>query len=254
MEEESQELFLTVQHPPAVVVYHKMAKGDDAPVRILEGDRTGLEDPHGIALDTKNNLMFVSNHGVVSYSKGGKNFLLRPIDGPTWDIPDERQRRGQMIRGSGRYLPPSITVYPLKASGDTAPLRVIEGDKTQLNWPAGMAMDPEHGELFVSNDVGDSILVFRVTDRGNVAPTRVLKGPRTGIENPTGVFYDAENQEIVVSNMGNHSATVYPRAAQGDAAPLRTIRAAPQGKRALAIGNPGAVGYDTKREEILVPN
>ena len=54
--------------------------------------------------------------------------------------------------------------------------------------------------------------------------------------------------------MGNHSATVYPRAANGDVTPLRTIRSAPAGKLALAIGNPGAAAYDTKREEILVPN
>jgi hypothetical protein len=36
--------------------------------------------------------------------------------------------------------------------------------------------------------------------------------------------------------------------------PLRRIRSAPAGQRALVIGNPGAVGYDSKREEILVPN
>jgi hypothetical protein len=54
--------------------------------------------------------------------------------------------------------------------------------------------------------------------------------------------------------MGNHSATVYRRAASGDAAPLRTIRSAPVGKQAQIIGNPGAVAYDSRREEILVPN
>ena len=254
VDEQNQELFLTVQHPPAVVIYPKMAEGNDAPIRMLEGDRTGLEDPHGIALDTKNNWMFVSNHGSVSNNKGGKHFLLRPIVDSSWAIPTAAERRRSVVPGSGRYEPPSITVYPLQASGDTQPLRIIEGPKTQLNWPAGMSLDVEHGELFVANDVGDSILVFRVTDSGNVAPIRVLQGPQTGIKNPTGVFWDAENQELVVSNMGNHSATVYPRTAQGDTAPLRTIRAAPQGKQALAIGNPGAVGYDTKRDEILVPN
>jgi hypothetical protein len=36
--------------------------------------------------------------------------------------------------------------------------------------------------------------------------------------------------------------------------PLRTIRSAPADKLALAIGNPGAVAYDSKRQEILVPN
>jgi DNA-binding beta-propeller fold protein YncE len=115
-------------------------------------------------------------------------------------------------------------------------------------------VDAEHGELFVANDSDDSILVFRETDQGDVAPARVIKGPKTGLKNPTGLFVDTKNNELFVSNMGNHSATVYPRIANGDVAPLRTIRSAPLGKQAQIMGNPGAVAYDSKREEILVPN
>jgi DNA-binding beta-propeller fold protein YncE len=115
-------------------------------------------------------------------------------------------------------------------------------------------VDPDQGDLFVANDVGDSILVFRRTDNGDVAPTRVIQGPRTGIKNPTGVFIDAKNRELWVANMGNHRATVYPLDANGDTAPLRTIRSAAPEKLALAVGNPGAVAYDSKRGEILVPN
>jgi hypothetical protein len=74
------------------------------------------------------------------------------------------------------------------------------------------------------------------------------------VKNPTGVVVDLQSDELFVSNMGNHSATVYPRTASGDAAPKRVIRAAPVGTPALQIGNPGAVAYDTKRDEILVPN
>jgi DNA-binding beta-propeller fold protein YncE len=123
-----------------------------------------------------------------------------------------------------------------------------------LNWPAAMYMDPDRGDLYVANDMDDSILVFRATDTGNVAPTRIIKGSKTGLKNPTGVFVDNQNREVWVSNMGNHSATAYPITANGDAAPLRTIRSAPAGKVSLSIGNPGAVTYDTKREQILVPN
>ena len=54
--------------------------------------------------------------------------------------------------------------------------------------------------------------------------------------------------------MGNHRATVYSLTANGNVAPLRTIRSAPEDKLAQAIGNPGAVAYDSKRDEILVPN
>jgi hypothetical protein len=32
------------------------------------------------------------------------------------------------------------------------------------------------------------------------------------------------------------------------------IRGGPPNQVALMIGNPGAVGYDSKRQEILVPN
>jgi len=242
VDEASEELFLTVQHPPMVVVYHKYAKGDDQPVRVLRGNRTGLEDAHGLSLDTKNGWMFVANYGnAAAYEDGGGNSLAGGGS-------------ARIAPGSGKYEPPSITVHPIKASGDTPPLRTIKGPNTQLNWPAHIFVDEEHGELFVTNDGTDSILVFRVTDSGNVAPTRVLRGPKTQIKNPTGVYVDKVNDEVVVANMGNHRATVYPRAAQGDTPPLRTIRAAPEGTPALQIGNPGAVAYDSKRDEILVPN
>ena len=117
-----------------------------------------------------------------------------------------------------------------------------------------MFVDEERQELYVANDVGDSILVFRGTDSGNVAPVRVIKGPLTQIKNPTGVFVDFKNDELWVSNMGNHRAVVFPRAANGNPAPLRVIRSAPAEKMALAVGNPGAAAYDGNREEILVPN
>ena len=227
VDESAGELYLTVEHNNAVVVYPKTASGNTQPLRLLEGDHTRLEDPHGIAVDTKNNWMFVSNQG---------------------------SAKNRKIPGSGRFEPPSIAAYPLKASGDTAPLRVIQGPQTQLDWPAAIYLDQENGDLYVANDASDSILVFHETDNGDRAPFRVVKGPRTGIKNPTGIFVDTKNQELWVSNMGNHSATVFPRMADGNSPPLRVIRSAPAGKLALAIGNPGGAGYDSKREEILVPN
>ena len=226
VDEEKQELFLTVQHDNAVVVFRKMAEGEEKPLRQIDGERTQLEDPHGFALDPKTNLLFVANYGNARTEKAG----------------------------SGTYQPPSISVYPRDAAGNVAPLRVIEGDKTQLNWPAGMVVDPGRGLVFVANDGGHSVLAFKVTDEGNVAPTHVITGPKTNLKNPTGVAVDLPAGELWVSSFGNHAASVFALDANGDVPPLRTIRAAPRGEQALGIGNPGAVGYDTKREEILVPN
>jgi DNA-binding beta-propeller fold protein YncE len=142
----------------------------------------------------------------------------------------------------------------MDAQGDVAPIREIKGPKTMLNWPAHMFVDEVNGDVYVANDGGHNVLVFKVTDNGDVAPYRVIAGPKSNIKNPTGVYVDHKNNELVVSNMGNHMATVYPRNANGDVAPLRVIRGAPMDTPALQIGNPGAVAYDTKRDEILVPN
>ena len=264
VDEEAQEIFFTVGHPPAVTVFPKSSQGNEPALRILEGDRTQLAFPHGIALDSKNKLIFVTNHGAVASNKDGIGWARWPISSPEsptprYQIPAGSRSyksldRGNVIPGTGRFVPPSITVYPLKASGDTPPLRVIQGPKTQLDWPMHLYVDSEHGEVFVANDTGHSVLVFRVTDQGDAAPIRVLKGPKTGIQNPTGVYVDTQNDELVVSNMRTHSATVYRRTASGDTPPLRVIRSAPLGVEAPALGQVSSFTYDTKRDEILAPN
>ena len=99
----------------------------------------------------------------------------------------------------------------------------------------------------------DEVLVFNATADGDVAPIRMIKGPKSRIKNPTGIFLDLEHDELWVANFGNHTATVYKSSASGDAPPLRIIRTGPEKEPTLMIGN-ARIAYDTKREEILVPN
>jgi DNA-binding beta-propeller fold protein YncE len=162
--------------------------------------------------------------------------------------------RDHAMPGTGRNMPASITVYPRTASGDIAPVQVIQGPDTLLNWPAGLAIDSERGELFVANDMGDSILVFSTAANGNVAPMRVLKGSRTLLRYPNGVALDLKNNELWVANFGNHAATVYRRDASGNTPPLRVIRSGPLNSNVPTLGNPFPLAFDTKRGEILVPN
>jgi 6-phosphogluconolactonase (cycloisomerase 2 family) len=223
----NQELFLSVQYPPQVAVYRKGASGDEKPKRLIIGDKTRLSDSHGLAIDTKNKLLFVNNWGNIS---------------------DYR------VPGSGRFEPPSITVFALNADGDTAPLRVIQGPRTQLDWPAAMSVDPASGDLYVANDMGQSLIAFHSKDQGDVAPARVIKGANTGLSYPTGVFVDATHKEVWASNLGNSTATVYPLMANGNVAPLRIIRSAEENKASLRFGKTQALVYDPIREQILVPN
>jgi 6-phosphogluconolactonase (cycloisomerase 2 family) len=227
MDEENQEFLVSVQHPPQVAVYRKGAEGNEKPKRLLIGDKTQLSDSHGMAIDTRRKLLFVDNWG---------------------NIADDA------VPGSGRFGPPTITVYRLDANGDEAPLRIIQGPKTTLDWPGAMSLDPDSGDLYVANDMGQDVIVFHSADQGDVAPSRVIKGPRTGLSYPVGVFVDSQNKEVWATNIGNSTATVYPLMADGDVPPLRVIRSAEEGKQSLRFGKTQALAYDSIREQILVPN
>jgi len=249
------EALFTVQHDSGLVTYRRSANSEESPIRMVQGDRTGLQDPHGIALDPRDDVVFIANFGSTHDVSGS----IKPRQGvgsadnkegkTNWPL-----GREFAIAGSGTINDPSIVVHRRGASGNVPPVRVIKGSKTQLNWPTGVSFDPQARELFVANDAANSVLVFDAATSGDVAPKRVIKGPKTKLANPTGIFADVKNRELWLTNFGGHSATVYDLAASGDVAPKRIIRNAPEGTPSLMIGNPGTLGYDTKRERILVPN
>lgn len=231
------EVAISIQNSDAVVIYRLQAEGLEAPVRYIRGPNTGLTDPHGIYFDAVDNEIVVANHG------------------NTRDEPLVRWVAGRSVQGaSGHFRAPSITVFSAMASGDAEPLRTIQGPGTQLDWPMGLDVDTEHNEIVVANNGGNSVLIFGRTDDGDVAPMRVIRGDLTGIVRPVGVAVDTKNDELWVANFGDHSAVVFDRTADGNVVPKRSIRNAPAGTPTCGFGNPMAVAYDSKRDEILVPN
>jgi DNA-binding beta-propeller fold protein YncE len=240
--EKADQIAVTVEVQNTVVFYKREVKGVEAPVRIIRGAATGLADPHGIYWDETHNEIGVANHGnfrgVIKNTGGGCS--------PSFVVEDEAE--------AGESRPPSLRVFAADAKGDSKPLRVIEGSKTELDWPMGVAYDPQHDAIVVANNGDSSILIFRRTSNGDVAPLRVIRGEKTGIRHPMGVAVDAEKGEIWVSNWGDHSALAFDSGARGNAAPIRVIRSAPAGTPTPGFGNPMALAYDSKRDELLVPN
>ena len=239
---------LSVQTPNMFVVFKRDAQKFDAPIRSVRGPRTKMADPHGIYIDETHNEVFVANHG--NYRPGE---LITSYT--AYDARESRQERtgnafSETARGS--FVGSSITVYDGDAKGDAAPLRTITGPLSQVDWPMGVAVDEANNELFVANNGDNSILVFARTATGNAQPKRVIRGPLTGVKGPMGV--SVAKDEIFVANFGDHTALVFPRLAAGNVAPRRIIRNAPAGKETSGFGNPYAVAYDSKRQEILVPN
>jgi DNA-binding beta-propeller fold protein YncE len=228
------EIAVTVEHANTVVVYRRNATLGDAPLRVLHGPKTGLDDPHGIVFDEQHNEISVANHG-------------------NWAPLTRAESLEGELKG-GRFELPSITTYAGEAAKDASPLRSIQGKRTELNWPMGISLDTVHDEIAVASYGNDSVLIFHRTDQGDVVPVRMIRGSRTAISGPMGVSIDTKNDEIWVTNYREHTALVFARTAAGNVAPRRVLRNAPPGTPAVGFGNPGAVAYDSKRDQILVPN
>ena len=229
------EVAVSIEHPNTVVVYRREASGTEAPLRVLRGAETELADPHGIVIDPGHNEMLVANHG-------------------NWAPLTREEAEAEGGLKGGHFAMPSINIYGVEAKGDDKPSRKIQGAQTQLNWPMGLSLDAMHDEIAVANYGTNSILVFRRDANGNAAPVRVIKGDRTGVLGPMGVAIDTKNDELWVTNYREHTAVVFARTANGNVAPKRVLRNAPAGTPAVGFGNPGAIAYDSKRGQILVPN
>src|SRR6266850_2365817 len=238
VDEERGEIFLTIQHDGAIQIYKKSAKGEDTASRLIQGNRTRLADPHGIAFDPKTRLLYVANYGTerdeaadtVQQMPNPLNAITpgrpRPPNWPAGNGGPGNGGRREVIFGTGKFGPPSVSVYAADGNGNVAPVRYIEGPKAQLNWPTGVSIDSARGEVYVSNAAGDSINVYSATVNG----------------------------EVWVANFGNHTATAYKWDANGNAEPVRVIRSAPINAPTTLISNPYMIAFDGRRDEVIVPN
>jgi len=234
------EIAVTVQQSNAISLFKRTAHGTEAPIRTIRGLATGLEDPHGIYFDEMHNELVTANHGNWTQIRP-----YTPYDPIVTDVGEYKP---------GAFHPSSITFHAADATGDVPPLRTIEGALTGLNWPMGIDVDLVHDEIAVANYGDSSIRIFRRGDKLNVRPVRVLHGALTQIVGPVSVAIDTKHDELWVANYGDHTAVVFPRAASGNVRPRRIIRNAPKDAPTCGFTNASAAAFDSRRDEILVPN
>ena len=198
---------------PRLAVFARQANGQVAPLRVLEGQKTGISRSlHGIYVDIPNDEVVIPSN----------------------------------VAGA-------ILVFGRTQSGNTPPRRMIQGSRTHLHSPQGVAVDNKHDELVVSNDTRQSILVFERAANGNVAPVREIIGPKTGITNPQGIVVDPVHDEIILSDEGGKGTKMPPalrvfrRTDNGDVAPLRVISGSDTG-----MLRPRQIQLDIERDEVVI--
>jgi len=118
----------------------------------------------------------------------------------------------------------SITAYPADAKGDAKPVESISGSSTQLDTPAGIALDAD-GNMYVTNFSSDSVTVYAAGANGNAAPIRTITSQFNSVLNlvqPSGIALDSYGN-VYVANQAISTVAVFAAGANGNVAPIRTI-------------------------------
>ncbi|MGN6105713.1 MAG: hypothetical protein ACTHU0_11455 [Kofleriaceae bacterium] len=165
----------------SVLVFPLTANGNVAPTRVLT-EVAGAQ--YAVMHDGE---LYVTNRDSATISVFGSGpTVVRSIGGSQTGL---FRPSGIAIRGDELIVADSGTnelrVFPVTASGDVAPLRVVRGGRTELASPDQLAV--LGSELFVGNYGSDSVLVFPISAAGDVAPLRSIAGLSTGFAGTVGV-------------------------------------------------------------------
>jgi len=171
---------------PRISAFARLANGNVAPDRIIEGQATNLSRTmHGLAYNP------VHDEIIVPVALSG-----------------------------------AILVFQGGAQGNAPPIRVIQGPDTGLIRPHTANVDPVSGEIIAGDPSARAVLVFDRLANGNVKPKRVISGPKTQFREIVGVASDTKSNVIVVASRGPGAPSglfIFNRLDEGDVAPRRTI-------------------------------
>ena len=249
---------------PRIAVFARLANGNAAPARIIEGGRTRLSrTSHAIAYDERNDEIVVPNPyaQAVLFFRGdasGDVAPVRVIQGPHTLLEDNDELALDTLHGE--LIVPTrqaILIFSRTANGDMAPVRTISGPKTKIERARGIAVDPVNNIIAVGNRDPQGILIFNRTDSGDVAPRAIIAGPRTGIYAPKGFTINPDRKELIATveargvqvsrNLGESFVGIWNYTDNGDIPPKAVIK----GNDTMLIAPRGAA-IDFLHQEIFV--
>jgi hypothetical protein len=183
-------IIVPAQFSQAILSFRGGASGEELPVRVIQGPRTGIRQADRLAVDPTRGEIFVSDGQVLVFPVEANGDVapirtLRGEDGPVAVDPITRT-----LIVSRRN---SIAIYDITANGNDPPLRVIEGPDNS----GGMFAAAYNGLVFARTS-RNAIGVWSVNDSGAVPP-RFKIGEGVAIE-IRGVAIDPEGQNVISSD------------------------------------------------------
>ncbi len=220
------EFIVPVHLAGAVLVFRGGAKGEEPPIRVIQGPRTRILRPETTCVDLQHNEIIVGEDGgkdilVFSRDANGDVAPLRVIKGPKTQLDEVRGvavdpvRNLIVVSSRSKERPTGLFIFNRTDEGDVAPRAVIAGPKTGILRIRQVAVDAQQGKIFAAvknnvesykfgaaspspwdpNKVG-FIGVWDITDNGDIPPRAIIKGPATGLIWPAGVAFSRKDREI----------------------------------------------------------
>lgn len=132
----------------------------------------------------------------------------------------------------------SIFVFPIDATGDTEPARIIRGIATTLQFPVGIAVDADW--IYVTDRSSPPrVMVFPIDADDNVAPDHIISGSNTTFVDPSAIAVDA-SWIYVTDTTGLSRIDVFPIDGSDNIAPTREIVAS----GSSLLGTPTGIAVD----------
>jgi DNA-binding beta-propeller fold protein YncE len=156
------EIIVPVALSGAVLVFKGDAKGDELPIRIIQGSQTGLIRPQTVEVDPVNGEIVAadsSSRAILIFDRlaNGDVAPKRKIGGPKTDFRDivgiAVDPIANVIVAANRSAggPNGLYVFDRTAQGDVAPIRHIGGPNSGIVGRfRQLKLDPERGMIYVA--------------------------------------------------------------------------------------------------------
>jgi hypothetical protein len=123
-------------------VFNRLDNGDPKPRTKISGPRTGIIKIRQVFVDEERGLIFATiKNNFEAYN------VADPRPSP-WDP----NKTG------------FIGVWSIDDNGDVPPRGVIKGPATGLVWPAGVAINPKHHEIYAIDSVSNALFMFKMPE------------------------------------------------------------------------------------------
>jgi hypothetical protein len=232
------EIVVPVPYAQAILTFRGGADGQEGPIRIIQGPKTGAI---GSRLDVDpihNEIFTYTGNTILVYPReaNGDVAPIRTIKGPDTQLkspygivvdPINNILAIGLNSNFGTHEPlvnpnslekGAILVFNRTDSGNVKPRNVIRGPKSGIIRINQMQVNPERKLLVVAmpgviDDMepeGAFLGAWSINDNGDVPPLFKLPvGERTKLKKPFGVVLDPKNKEVIISDMRNQGVLVF---------------------------------------------